>query len=864
MSVISLDEVDQSQVAIAGGKGANLGELIKAGFPVPPGFVVAAGAYQQLIATLDLPDNDHLPDDTEAFIEDVRQRIVAATPDPELVSQIAAQHEHLQRQRPREVIYAVRSSATAEDLADASFAGQHDTYYYVGAKSIVAMVQQCWASLWAEQAFSYRQSQNIEHRSVSMAVVVQEMVQSEISGVTFTTDPVSGNTSVIITESSWGMGAAIVDGRVTPDQYIVDKASGALTGTRIADKRFMVPPSLEAGQTSRLLEVPANLRRAESLSEAQVAAIAVLAAKSEAHFGKPQDLEWAIQDNQVFMLQSRPITVMGSSEDQVPAGKWILFKPVAENFTDPLMPLTQDLFESLIPMMKVIRGRVYMDFRAIRQLIPLKMKEQDLARLAYLSEPEDKTRRVSFPRLVLLAVLLFFNYLMMGVFSRRTANLPDDFMQGFRGYFDEVVSDDSISAPNTLLALFARYRFFEPAGHMVLLVNLVAPRYIFMLEVLSGLLKKWAPALPADTASLLCSGNEGVLSTEMGRDILGLAKLARTDEAVSQLIREQTPAVVLAEVNSAGADQPGLLQFGEALSKFLAMHGHRALKEFEISSVRWEEDPAPVVGMVRNYLLVDVSLDDAEASVRIERQRVLADAKTQLGPLRFALINRLVSETKYYIKLRENSRFYHIMGFYAVRKKILAIEQSLLDGGVMKCKGDIFYLHWQEIRDLTSGRKGWSDVEDIIRSRRMEYIRLTKIPPPKTFGFELEDASTPQTGEAMGGQGASPGHYEGIARVIMDPATDNEIEPGEILVAPYTDPAWTPLFLTANAAVIEVGSYLSHAGTIAREYGMPCVVDVAGCTSNIKTGDRIVVNGTDGSVHLVRDTDSATESGIEA
>ncbi|MDA0978417.1 MAG: hypothetical protein O3B72_07665 [Proteobacteria bacterium] len=527
MSVIDLDQVNSSKIDIAGGKGANLGELIDAGFPVPPGFVVTADAYSSFIATLDIPANDELPDDTDALIESIRSQIISALLPAALSDSIRQHHDALQAKRSRPLTYAVRSSATAEDLADASFAGQHETYYYVEADAIDLMVKKCWASLWSEQAFSYRQSQNIDHRAVSMAVVIQELVRSDVSGVTFTADPVSGSQSVVITESSWGMGAAIVDGRVTPDQYVVDKATGHLTAIRIADKKFMVPAQLEEGQQSRLLEVPASQRRIETLSDEQACEIARIALRSEAHFGKPQDLEWAIQAGELFMLQSRPITIMGSVEDEAPEGRYILFKPVAENFTDPLMPLTQDLLTGILPMMKFIHGRMYMDFNFIRGLIPLKMSDADIARLAYLSTPRQSNPRVSVPRVLMLMLIVVFNYLMMAVFNRRTAAMPDDFMQGFRGYFRQVVEDDRISAKNALLVLFGRFRFFEPAGNMVLMVNLVAPRYILMLELMNRLLKRWAPSLPGDTASLLCAGNEGVLSTDMGREIVDLARLAR-------------------------------------------------------------------------------------------------------------------------------------------------------------------------------------------------------------------------------------------------------------------------------------------------------------------------------------------------
>ncbi len=855
MSLIGLDQVSQEHLNAAGGKGANLGELIKQGFPVPPGFIVAAQEYAVFLDGLDIPANDDIPADTEAFLADIRTKILATPLNQSLLDEIKRHHEILAVTRPSDLVYAVRSSATAEDLADASFAGQHDTYYYVAAESIGLMVKKCWASLWSNAAFSYRHTQGIEHRTVYMAVVVQEMVRSDVSGVTFTADPVSGNNSIIITESSWGMGAAIVDGRVSPDQYLVDKASNKLTSIKISDKKFMVPARLEPDQGARLVEVPANLRRMKSLTDEQVAEIAVLATRAEAHFGSPQDLEWAIQDGQLFLLQSRPITIMGSAEEDEPAGRYILFKPIAENFTDPLMPLTEDILVDLVPMMKVIYGRVYVNFNHVRSLIPLKMSDEDITRLGYLSEPKNQNPAISIPRMLMLGTVLFFNYLVMGVFNRRTAAMPDDFMASYRQYANQTARDQTITAPNALINLFLKFRFFEPVGNMVLLVNLIAPRYMLMLRFTRTLLLRWTPQFSADTASLLCSGTEGVLSTQMGRDILGLAKIAKKNTTVCELLKNKQPKDTVQAIRDS-REGGGFIS---ALTEFLAMHGHRALKEFELNSVRWEEDPSPVLGMVRNYLLVDTNLEQADSSIKAQRESLKQQVRDELRALpyealgnpRTRLIEALIKQTKYYMKLRENSRFYHIMAFYAVRLKILKIEQELLSKKIMKCKDDIFYLRWNEVVQLQAGESDWTDVEDTIRARRMEHIRRGKMVPPKTIGIDEEEIEEYDNEKALSGQGASPGRYEGIARVIMDPATDNEIEPGEILIAPYTDPAWTPLFLTASAAVIEVGSYLSHAGTIAREYGMPCVVDVANCTSKITTGTRISVDGSNGKVTIL-------------
>jgi pyruvate,water dikinase len=208
--------------------------------------------------------------------------------------------------------------------------------------------------------------------------------------------------------------------------------------------------------------------------------------------------------------------------------------------------------------------------------------------------------------------------------------------------------------------------------------------------------------------------------------------------------------------------------------------------------------------------------------------------------------------------MRENSRFYHIMGFYIVRKKILRIEADLMDQGELKCKGDIFFLHLREINRMQTGELGWQDVEDRIRKRRMEHIRLSKMVPPKTLGVKIieepgQEGPAAESSDALQGHSASPGSYEGKAHVILDPSIDIELKPGEILIAPYTDPAWTPLFLTAGAAVIEIGSYLSHAGTVAREFGMPCVVDLKDCTKLIHTGVRVQVDGDRGVVRLISD-----------
>ncbi len=873
-------EIRKHDINEVGGKGANLGDLAGKGFPVPPGFVVSAMAYKAFFESLE-PDEaiqrlERAPSEAlEAHCAAIRDSINTTGLPTELSEAILAAHQRLVETGNSGLLCAVRSSATAEDLGDASFAGQHATYYYVKQNTLLTMVKNCWASLWNHEAVSYRATQGIDHASVYMAVVVQEMIRSEISGITFTANPVSGTREEIVTESSWGMGAAIVDGRVTPDRYIVARESGQVREHRIAEKRFMVPAHLKPGATGRLEEVSHEMRQQETLSPDLLHTVVEWAIKAEEHFGSPQDVEWAIADGRFYMLQSRPITVMGREEiGKDVKGQYVICKPLVENFTDPLTPFTADVWTKAVPGLENIQGWPYIDLNLIRSVFPFKMPDHDFADLLYsLSVPDSTVMKFSLPRLPAMLLLFFSLYCVLGPVYSRTRYMPDDFMDSFRDLCHTLEDDASLGLTKVISRLLFSSGLLQPIGNMPLLVNVTASRYMGFMRILSACVRRWTPKVCDDAVSLLCSGSEGVLSTEMGRGIWALAREARRCEPVRDLLLKHKPQNVLPELRRTPAAQT----FLEHFTRFLAKNGHRGLKELELKSIRWEEEPAPVLGMIRNYLLVDADLLDHEKKAEQARADLEAEIRRTLEQyplertlrLRWRLIRYLAKQTKYFAKIRENSRFYHTRAGYALRKKMLRLETEFLRQGRLKCKDDIFFMSWQDILKMEAGQLGWSDVEDGIRENRLKYVRLSKMSPPKTIGITFPEKHTEsfdeEDGAALRGQTASSGEYEGKAHVILDPSIDAELHPGEILVAPYTDPAWTPLFLTAGAAVVEVGSYLSHAGTIAREYGMPCVVDVTDCTTRIQTGDRIRVDGERGIVRLLsapRQAEPSFRSGI--
>ena len=851
MTVRSPTEVTTADLAQVGGKAANLGELMAHGFPIPLGFVICADTYAGALASIEID-----PD-----LAAIRRRLIEDDFAPHVKRDILAAHDQIQAARVRPVVYAVRSSATAEDSSVASFAGQHETYYYVTATNLLEMIRKCWASLWNEAAVSYRRTQGIEHAAVLMAVIVQEMIPSQVSGVTFTANPVTGDSDEIVTEATWGMGAAIVDGRVSPDHFVVRRTDSYVLQKRVANKKLMVSSDMPADQ-NRMVEVPFHRRQVSSLTDAMLNEVTHWGIKAEAHFGAPQDVEWAVYGEQYYMLQSRPITMMG--EEAFAANerrKLVLFKPMAENFTEPVLPLTQDCMP---PGMHWVKGRCYGDLIATHLLIPIKLTNEQAAQLTYLERPDDLEIKISWWKLPFTLVNWFFVYLAFGALPARSRAMPDDFMTSFREFVAEVEADETLSPRASMVKLFTGARPFSPIGQFVIWLNVTAGmRYILLMGILNKLLAYWSPEMRVDAASLLCSGSEGILSAEMGRWIFALSKSAKAIPEVTACMHGHAPDTMLEALER----EPRAKPFVDELERFLDVHGHRGLKEFEMASVRFEEDPSPVLAMIKNYLASDVDAMEMERRSTVSRDALIVEIKKKLAALRFErilglrwrIIDCLARRARYFIKLRENSRFYHIMAWYAARKRILEAERALLAAGKLKVKDDVFYLHWAEVAALVAGELAWREVEDRIRERRLEIIRWSKLTPPKTINIATSRTAERAVfdGESLLGQGAAPGTYEGIARVILDPGIDAQLHPGEILIAPYTDPAWTPLFLTAHAAVVEVGSYLSHAGTIAREYGMPCVVDVAGCTRHIKTGDRVFVDGTHGVVRLLSGQEQA-------
>ena len=883
LSAVRKDDIDT-----IGGKGANLGELAGKGFPVPAGFVVSAEAYSLFFSSLRLQKilRSLKDDKKENLVRScgvIRNTITNASFPGELAESILAAHQQLIEGRAEETLCAVRSSATTDDLSEANFAGQHATYYYVERANLLRMIQYCWASLWSKEAVSYRNRYGLEH-SVAMAVVIQEMVCSEISGIAFTADPITGADTVVI-EASWGMGAAIVDGRVTPDRYTVDCTSLQVITQRIAEKSVMVPSKLQSGTSSRLTEVPLGLQQQQTLSPKLLKTVASWALKAEKYFGFPVSIEWAFVDNNLYILQSSPIA-SGGRKGKSPApslvgpGQYVLFKAVNNRSAEPFTPLTAHLISlAASPVLRSIDGHCYLDLKYIRPLLPFHLSDCALIDLfsPFSFNNSGSLGKLSFPKLVLAALLWLCGYLLFGVLWARSRHLPKDFSER-----DMHLCKEKKETPEKkhdllprLLRLSLLPKIFDPIGTFPLWMNISSVRYVIASFSLKMLLQRWLPERHTEAFSLFHVDQDSFSSHGVH------ATLERLVYKAGQFpsIRNQILHLPSDQVVGILKKNPNARPFLRLFKGFIKQYGYRAAKELELQSARWKDHPNHVIRLIRERLIKETNQlqrfkgkggsGDKKFSTgesKDERSHLMQSIKDELETtffweryvhLRWYLLLVLARVTKRFRDLGENSRSYHLLTMSAVRNNLLCLEKEFLHQGVLKCKGDIFFLRLQEIASIQQGLLAWPDIEERIHQRRHDLIRATRRTPARAIGVDLPDNRSSQptfskrSCATLPGQIASPGSYTGRARVIMRLSEASTLNYGEILVAPYTDSNWTPLFPTAGGAVVEVGSYLSHAGIAAREYILPCIVDVAGCTQCIQTGDLLWINGTKGEVQIL-------------
>jgi pyruvate,water dikinase len=880
----TLDDEEARNVARCGGKAATLAKLRAEGLPVPEGFVVTTDAFAAALRALDLDapvrallEQDASVDELERAAQGLSEKLRGAALPASLVAQIA---EHAARfgdgQR-----WAVRSSAIAEDLADASFAGQYESVLGVrGVPELSAALLRCWSSFLNARSLHYRRTRGI--REAGGAVLLQRMVDADAAGVAFTLDPMSGATDRVLINASFGLGESVVGGLVTPDQFAVVKATRAIAQRRIGDKRVRTVP-VDGGTRSE--ELPEAMRAQPSLADVAIGEVADLALRIEALRGHPVDIEWCVADGRVHLLQSRAVTAVrradaGPPDDWVPElntridPRYPLYSNgnVSEVMPGCVTPLTWSLvgpsleraFRTLpeaVGSMKdvgpdpVVTGffyhRVYLNltyFFEAADRSPGTSRETALEELVGHTDPG----KWASPKPGWKAWLPWRALPAFGVLGRALAlqgQLPKDVERARAICLEKqrlVEENDPARQPLAELVAAPDEDTIWPG-----LIHIRASQFaVSGFEMLRKLTKKWLGDETGALAATLVTG----IALSSGEPAFALHALSRVVAADPDLMakfeREPDDRALLASIMA--DPSPSAERFRGELRAFLDRHGHRGLGEIELRNPCWREAPAEVIAHVRNHLRPGTTPpEEIQARQRAASEAARAQAMARLGSLRRSWLGRVLDSVRANIAAREEMKDSIIRLSYVARRRLGAARERLVADGILARRDDLYFLLREELERIARGELGAPEVPAIVARRRRDFAWAESVAVPRlqeeTPRFLRQAPPAPASG-AITGMGVSPGRATGPARVILDPRATAALLPGEILVAPVTDLAWTPLFLNAAAVVVEVGGMLSHGSVVAREYGIPAVVAAAGATTAFRTGDVLTVDADRGTV----------------
>jgi rifampicin phosphotransferase len=859
--VVNFHEIDEEHVALVGGKGANLGTLSRIdGIAVPPGFCVTTVAFRRIMA--EVPGIDDRLDelsrlnsaDREAIrtlSTEIRRTIEGTVVHGDVAMSITGAVARLSE----EAAYAVRSSATAEDLPTASFAGQHDTYLNViGPTAILEHVSRCWASLFTERAVTYRQRNGIDHRTVSMAVVVQRMVVPQAAGVLFTADPATSNRKVASVEATFGLGEALVSGLVNADAYkvrddeIVDRAFAA--------KRLAIH-ALPGGGTEQRAVDPER-QELPTLTDAQVLRLVRLGRRIEAYFGQPQDIEWCLVGDDVQIVQSRPITTLfpvpgiGDGENHV-----YLSVGHQQMMTDAMKPLGLSVWQltALAPMHDA-GGRLFVDATP-----RLASPSSRAALLALVGRSDPLTRDA-------LETVLDRGDFVPSRADQAPAGPPaggpptpiendpaivTDLIERSQASIDALQRDiRTTSGParfDFLLAAFQEHKRLlgDPLSMQVIMAGMEATWW------LNDKLQEWlGEKNAADKLTLSAPHN---VTSEMGLALLDVADAIRPHPEVVAFLQDVEDEDFLDEL----AKLPGGQEARDAIRAYLDRYGMRCVGEIDITRPRWSERPTTLIPVildnVRNFQpgarqrRFEQGRREAERKEQdvLERLRALPDGERKADETK-----RMIDRVRTFIGYREYPKYAIISRYFVYKQAILEGAERLVRAGVLRHEEDIFYLTFQELHDVVRTHQ----VDGQLIHRRKDAFRSYQaLTPPRVLTSDGEGIAGAYRRDhvppgALVGIPVSAGTVEGRARVVLDMA-DADLEPGDILVTAYTDPSWSPLFVAVAGLVTQVGGLMTHGAVIAREYGLPAVVGVQDATELIRDGQRIRVHGTDGYVEIL-------------
>jgi pyruvate,water dikinase len=870
-----------------GGKAVNLVRLAGRGFPVPPGFVCTTDAYRAVVTANSLDGVIEaalhgLRGTDPSALDGASALIRAAFEAAEMPAAIAtAVREALATLGEGPV--AVRSSATAEDLADASFAGQQDTYLNVlGADAVLDAVTRCWGSLWTARAIGYRMQAGIAHDNVALAVVVQRQIASQASGVAFTADPLSGARNRVVIDATLGLGEALVSGQVVPDHVVCSRSGHVLE--RVRGEKAVVTVPLDGGG----IETRERSGDEWSLDDEQFAGVARLAVEVEQEYGAPQDIEWAVSDGRLWLLQARAITSLYELPQDIDTpdelGLWGSFGAF-QGVLDPITPIGQDAILLMIrgiqrmvggtpPARATLADSAILRVAGERLWVRLDLAYRTgvghrlLPKLLSLADPASASIIESLDEPRWAARGAISAGAVRGL-SRPLRRIVPAIVRSFRDP-ESVRQRLDVECEALLTAAGERLRRASAVqGADERLQARIAAIHASLEDAFPVLLVRFGPIMPVGAVGMnvlrLVGGPraletmrslDGNVTTEMDLALWRAAEAIRAEADARQAV-VGVPADEVAAAYLVGA-LPGVAQ--RAIAEFLDEYGMRGVGEIDLGRTRWRDDPSGAIVSLQAYVGLP---DDAKGpAVEYAEGKQIAQAATErlvtelaasgmAGRVKAAAVSRLIRTIRGAFGGRETPKFTIVREFALIRKALVESAHDLVDAGRLDDPYDVMYCHFGDLQHAWSLPNG--ELKRRVRANKEAYAReARRRQVPRLLlgdGRAFYEGMPDEDGDLMGSP-VSPGVIEGRVRVVLSPATAH-LQQGEILVCPATDPAWTPLFLTAGGLVTEVGGLMTHGAVVAREYGLPAVVGVHAATERLVTGQLIRLDGSAGHITVL-------------
>jgi pyruvate,water dikinase len=865
-----LQEIDKTKLAIIGGKGANLGELTKVeGICVPEGFCISTEAFKRIIG--ETPSINELLERLSLLKTEERdkigelsgaiRRLLEEAVIPEDISEEIVRHLYGLGENNA---FAVRSSATAEDLPNASFAGQQDTYLNItGREAILKHTARCWASLFTERAVIYRMQNGFDPRKVRMAVVIQKMIFSDAAGIMFTADPITSNRKVLSIDAGFGLGEALVSGLVNVDVYKV--RGGKIIDKKISAKKLAIYAAQDGGTKEQ--EIEPERQNSQALTDEQILSLARTGRKIEEHFGSPQDIEWCLVDDTFYIVQSRPITTLFPVPEANDQENHVYISVGHQQMmTDAMKPLGLSFFLLTTPaLMRTAGGRLFVD---VAPMLGSPAGRETMVNVLGKSDPIIKDALTNILEREDFIKSLPDDKKESGPGkSNKAVSLPN--YQTLNDYDPAIVSDLIKTNQTSIEALKQNIRtksgselfdFILEDIQQLKKTNSDSQSFGVIMTAMNASawlnekMNEWlGEKNAADTLSQSVPNN---ITSEMGLELLDVADVIRPFPEVIDYLQRVKDENFLDELVKLDGGQ----EARDAISAYLNKYGMRCAGEIDITRPRWSEKPITLVPLILSNiknLEPGTSAKKFEQGLReaLKKEQELLDRLKQLpdGEQKVKETKRMIDLVRNFAGYREYPKYGIVNRYFVYKQALLKEAERLVQVGVIREKEDIYYLTFEEFREVVRTNK--LDYQ-IISKRKDEYKIYEKLTPPRVMTSDGEIIAGKYKREnlptgAIVGLAVSSGVIEGRARVILN-MEDAELEDGDILVTSFTDPSWTPLFVSIKGLVTEVGGLMTHGAVIAREYGLPAVVGVENATKLIKDGQRIRVNGTEGYVEILK------------